>query len=91
MAAYTIEVAPAAERALKALPKPIQTQIVRRIDKLAIEPRPHGVEKLTGEDHLYRIRSGNYRILYEIHDRKLLVLVVKIGDRKEVYRRWPNR
>lgn len=91
MAAYTIEVAPAAERALKALPKPIQTQIVRRIDKLAIEPRLQGVEKLTGEDHLYRIRSGDYRILYEIHDRKLLVLVVKIGDRKEVYRRWPNR
>ena len=89
--AHTIEMAPAAERALKALPKPIQTQIVRRIDKLAIESRPHGVEKLTGEDHLYRVRSGDYRILYEIRDQKLLVLVVKIGDRKEVYRRMPKR
>ncbi len=89
--AHIIEVAPAAERALKALPKPIQTQIVRLIDKLAIEPRPHGVEKLAGEDHLYRIGLGDYRILYEIHDRKLLVLVVKIRDRKEVYRRMLKR
>ena len=89
--AYAIEVAPAAERALKALSKFMQTQIVRRIDKLAIEPRPHGVGKLAGEDHLYRIRSGDYRILYEIHDRKLPVLVVKIGDPKEVYRRMPKR
>ena len=89
--AYTIEVAPAAERQLAALPKPIQTQIVRRIDKLAGDPRPHGVEKITGEDDLYRVRSGDYRILYTINDQELLVLVVKIADRKEVYRRFPKR
>jgi mRNA interferase RelE/StbE len=91
MAAYTVEVAPAAERSLKSLPKTIQIQIGRRIDKLAAEPRPQGVEKLTGEDRLYRIRSGDYRILYEVYDKRLLILVVKIGDRKEVYRRWPKR
>lgn len=89
--AYTVEVAPAAERQLKALPKPIRTQISRRIDKLVDDPRPHGVEKITGEDDLYRVRSGDYRILYTIKDRELLVLVVKIGDRKEVYRRLTKR
>lgn len=89
--AYTVEVAPAAERQLKALPKPIRTQIGRRIDKLVDDPRPHGVEKITGEDDLYRVRSGDYRILYTIKDKELLVLVVKIGDRKEVYRRLPKR
>jgi len=89
--AYTIEVAPTAERQIKALPKSIRTQIGRRIDKLAADPRPHGVEKIAGEENLYRIRSGDYRILYEINDQELLVLVVKIGDRKEVYRRLPKR
>jgi mRNA interferase RelE/StbE len=89
--AYTIEIAPAAERQLKALPNPIRTQIGRRIDKLAVDPRPHGVEKITGEDDLYRVRSGDYRILYKINDQEVLVLVVKIGDRKEVYRRMPKR
>jgi len=89
--AYTVEVAPAAERQLKALPKPIQTQIGRRIDKLVENPRPHGVEKITGGNDLYRVRSGDYRILYTINDQKLLVLVIKIGDRKEVYRRLPKR
>jgi mRNA interferase RelE/StbE len=89
--AYTIEVAPTAERQIKALPKSIRTQIGRRIDQLAADPRPHGVEKIAGEDNLYRVRSGDYRILYEINDQELLVLVVKIGDRKEVYRRLPKR
>ena len=89
--AYTIEVAPTAERQIKALPKSIRTQIGRRIDKLAADPRPYGVEKIAGEDNLYRVRSGDYRILYEINDQELLVLVVKIGDRKEVYRRLPKR
>lgn len=89
--AYTVEVAIAAERQLKALPKPIRTQIGRRIDKLAHDPHPHGVEKITGENDLYRARSGDYRILYKINDQELLVLVVKIGDRKEVYRRLSKR
>ena len=88
---YTVEVAPVAERQLKALPKLIRTQIGRRIDKLADNPRPHGIEKITGEDDLYRVRTGDYRILYKINDQELLILVVKIGDRKEVYRRFPKR
>jgi len=85
--AYTVEFAPAADRQLKALPKPIQTQIIRRIEKLETNPRPPGCEKLKGADDLYRIRFGDYRIIYTINDKDLLVLVVKIADRIDVYRR----
>jgi len=85
--AYTVEFAPAADRQLKALPKPIQTQIIRRIEKLETNPRPPGCEKLKGADDLYRIRFGDYRIIYTTNDKDLLVLVVKIADRIDVYRR----
>jgi mRNA interferase RelE/StbE len=83
---YHVEFAPAAVKQLRSLDKPFQTQIVRRIEKLADNPRPPGVEKLAGEDGIYRVRSGNFRILYTIHDKALVVLVIRIGDRKEVYR-----
>lgn len=88
--AYRIEFAPAAERQLKAFDKHIQTQLVRRIEKLTDDPRPPGVEKIKGEENLYKVRSGNYRVVYTINDKALLVLVVKVGDRKEVYRRLPK-
>jgi mRNA interferase RelE/StbE len=58
-----------------------------KIDDLANDPRPPGVKKLSAEEELYRIRVGNYRIIYAIQDDILLVTVVKVGDRKEVYRR----
>lgn len=84
---YKVEFTPAAKRDLEDLDKPIQTQVFRRIEKLADDPRPHGVEKLkASDDDIYRIRSGNYRILYTINDGRLLVVVIKIGDRKEIYR-----
>ena len=57
-----------------------------KIDALAQNPRPSGVVKLSGEDDLYRIRVGNYRITYSIQDNHLLVLVVKIGHRRDIYR-----
>ena len=53
---------------------------------LADNPRPRGVEKLEGRENRYRIRVGDYRVIYEIHDEVLLVLVVRIGHRREVYR-----
>ena len=71
---------------LAEFPAKIQLQIKHRLLSLAEEPRPPGVEKMKGEIDTWRIRSGSYRIVYEIHDRVLLVLVVKIGDRKDVYR-----
>jgi len=84
--AYSILLAPPAERQLKALTEPVQRRIVKRLRMLKGNPRPHGVKKLAGEEDLYRIREGDYRIVYTIQDKKLIVLVVKIGDRKEVYR-----
>ncbi|MCC6139006.1 MAG: type II toxin-antitoxin system RelE/ParE family toxin [Nitrospira sp.] len=84
--AYSILLAPPAERQLKALAEPAQKRIVKRLKSLRENPRPHGVKKLAGEEDLYRIREGDYRIVYTIQDKKLIVLVVKIGDRKEVYR-----
>ncbi|MBH0195884.1 MAG: type II toxin-antitoxin system RelE/ParE family toxin [Nitrospira sp.] len=84
--AYSILLAPPAERQLKALAEATQKRIVTRLKTLQHNPRPQGVKKLTGEDDLYRIREGSSRIIYTIRDNELVILVVKIGDRKEVYR-----
>jgi mRNA interferase RelE/StbE len=62
-------------------------RIVTAIRRLADDPRPHGVEKLSGTRDRYRIRVENFRVLYEIEDEVLLIYVVKVGDRKDVYRR----
>jgi mRNA interferase RelE/StbE len=83
---YSILLAPPAERQLKSLTEPAQKRIVKRLKSLRENPRPQGVKKLTGEEDLYRIREGDYRIIYTIQDKELIVLVVKIGNRKEVYR-----
>ncbi|MBI5789756.1 MAG: type II toxin-antitoxin system RelE/ParE family toxin [Candidatus Schekmanbacteria bacterium] len=85
--AYRIEFAPHAERDFRGLSKNIQIRLKPHIDKLAITPRPQGIEKLSGEDDLYRIRVGDYRLVYQIQDDVLLVLMVKIGHRREIYRK----
>ena len=84
--AYSILLAPPAERQLKALAEAIQKRVLTRLKTLQRNPRPPGVKKLAGEGKLYRIREGSYRIIYTIQDKELIVLVLKIGDRKEVYR-----
>ncbi|MGH7231304.1 MAG: type II toxin-antitoxin system RelE family toxin [Nitrospiraceae bacterium] len=84
--AYSILLAPSAERQIKSLAEPVQKRIVKRLRTLRANPRPQGVKKLAGEDDLYRIREGDYRIIYTIRDKELIVLIVKIGGRKEVYR-----
>ena len=83
---YSVFLAPAAERQLKKLPQQVKTQIVPILKALENEPRPSGAKKLKGSEDIWRIRKGNYRILYEIQDNQLTVLVVKIDDRKQVYR-----
>ena len=75
-----------AAKELGGVPTKDRQRIVRRIEALAEEPRPAGAEKLSGDDK-YRIRQGDYRILYEIQDAQLVVAVVRIGNRREVYRR----
>jgi len=84
--AYSILLAPSAERQLRSFFPAIQKRLVKRMKTLQSDPRPPGVKKLAGEDDLYRIREGDYRIIYTIQDKELIVLVLKIGDRKEVYR-----
>ncbi len=84
--AYSILLAPSAERQLKAFTPPTQKRLVKRMKTLQDNPRPQGAKKLAGEDDLYRIREGDYRTIHTIRDKELIVLVVKIGDRNEVYR-----
>jgi mRNA interferase RelE/StbE len=82
---YTVELLPAAVRQLRRLPATARTRILQHLAELETNSRPPGVVKLADEE-LSRIRVGDYRIVYEIHDDRLLVLVVRIGHRKDVYR-----
>jgi mRNA interferase RelE/StbE len=84
--AYSIEVTPRALRALKKLTGDVRQRVSETIDALAYEPRPPGVRKLSATDAVYRVRTGDYRILYQIADLELIVLVVDVGHRKDVYR-----
>ena len=61
-------------------------RIVRAMQALSIDPRPPGCRKLSGSDDVYRVRVGRYRVLYEIEGRRLVVIVLKVGDRTDVYR-----
>jgi mRNA interferase RelE/StbE len=83
---YTVDFRPSARKNLAKLPRLDQLRIVSAAEALAKEPRPTGARKLIAEESLWRIRVGSYRIIYKIEDDKLLILVVKIGHRKDVYR-----
>jgi mRNA interferase RelE/StbE len=85
--AYRVELRPAALRDLKSLPREVLGRVSAKIDSLPGNPRPPGVEKLSGSEDSYRVRVGDYRILYRILDEVLLVLVVAIRHRKEACRR----
>ena len=81
-----MEVRPRAEKELAALPRDAQKRIVRAIEALADDPRPAGCVVLRGGEGLLRIRVGMYRVVYLVEDDRLVVLVVRIGHRREVYR-----
>ena len=85
MAAYKLAIKRSAERELKRLPKNILPHVVKRIRGLATNPRPPGSEKLSGQER-YRVRQGDYRVIYSIDDEGQSVVIVKIGHRREVYR-----
>ncbi len=88
MARYSLRIKKSAAKELEAISgKKDRQRLVRRISALAEEPRPPSAEKLSGNKNRYRIRQGNFRVLYEIEDDQLIVYVVKIADRKDVYRR----
>ena len=83
---YRIEFRPAAWRALRRVPKPHKGRLFAAITALADTPRPPGSIRLQGSEGFYRIRVGDYRIIYLVEDDVLLICVVRIGHRKDVYR-----
>lgn len=85
MASYKLLIKPSAVKELEALPAKDRRRLVARLQRLSSDPRPLGSEKLSGHD-LYRIRQGNYRVLYSVEDLALIVLVIKVGHRRDVYR-----
>jgi mRNA interferase RelE/StbE len=82
---YTVEFLKTAEEELAGLPKEAQRQIVRKIEGLKDDPRPAGVKQLKSPEKFLRLRVGNYRVIYAIEGKHLVVLVVSIGHRNEVY------
>ena len=86
MASYNVLITRSAAKELEKVPTKDRLRIVERIQSLASDARPPGCEKLTGEDK-FRLRQGDYRILYEIVDTDLIVTVVRIGNRRDVYKR----
>lgn len=87
MASYKVFIKPSAAKEIEAVGQREDRQrIVTRIRSLARDPRPFGSERLSGKGDLYRIRVGRYRVVYSVGDAELVVLVVRVGYRKDVYR-----
>ena len=86
MVSYKIEIKPSAEKELEKLPRQIIPKVVATIKALAENPYPYGVKKLAGFEHTYRIRIGDYRILYDIFEKKLVIEVIRIRHRKDAYK-----
>ena len=84
MANYKIEIKKSAAKEIEKLPTIVLKRIVNKIKFLGSDPRPNGCKKLTA-DEKYRVRVGNYRVLYRIEDEILIVFVVKVGHRKDIY------
>ena len=84
--AYRVDLSPGAQRELRGSDSSIRGRILRALLDLETEPRPPGAKKLKGRGELWRIRVGDHRIVYEIRDRILVVLVVRVAHRREVYR-----
>ena len=86
MASYDIEITRTAEKQLKRLPRDDQVKVVAAILALAEKARPRGSRKLVGYDDVFRVRVGMYRVLYSVSGRQLIVIILKIGHRRDVYR-----
>lgn len=87
MAAYRVEVAPPAARQLRKLDPAARRRIQAAVELLTQDPRPAGAKKLAGGGGEWRVRTGDYRIIYEVRDQVLVVLVLAVRHRREVYRR----
>jgi mRNA interferase RelE/StbE len=82
--AYRIEITPRARKDLKALPVRERQRVAGQIDAMKTDPRPMGCKKLKGREDFWRIRVSDYRVVYQIQDEILLILIVRVGDRKEI-------
>ena len=87
MASYRIEWKKSARKELKRLDRPIIPRILKLVETLAEDPHPPGSCKIIGARNTFRIRSGDYRIVYSIHEEVLIVQIIRVGHRKEVYRK----
>lgn len=83
---YQVEIVGAAKRQLRKLSKENQRRVLDAIEKLGQNPRPHGYKQLEARENLFRVRVGDYRVIYEIRDAILFVYVLTIAHRREVYR-----
>jgi mRNA interferase RelE/StbE len=86
MAAYKIFLCQSVLKDMEKIPKRELQRILKRIEKLAYDPRPRGCEKISGQDR-FRIRQGSYRIVYSIQDDELTIWIIKIGHRRDIYRK----
>jgi mRNA interferase RelE/StbE len=83
---YTVIISRASQKVINRFDGDMHARIIRKLETIEDNPRPVGIEKLAGPDNLYRVRVGDWRIVYAIQDRNLVVLVVKVAHRREVYR-----
>lgn len=86
MASYKIEWKNSAYKELQKLPRTIIARVVAAVSELSNDPFPHGVKKLVGSEFSYRIRVGDYRVVYEVFEGRLVIEIVRIRHRKDVYR-----
>ena len=87
MASYSIEWKRAAAQELKKLPREVVERVLKAVEQLATEPYPSGVRKLVGAEHTYRIRVGDYRIIYSVMASALIIEIIRVGHRRDVYNR----
>lgn len=83
---YQVLITRSAEKQLKKLDAQVQRKIAAVIMSLGIDPRPYGCKKLTGSVNCYRIRVGDYRVIYDIYEHEIVVSVLKIGHRRDIYK-----
>ena len=86
MSRYTVEISRRAIRSMAALPRKEEQRVRAAIELLADEPRPPNCVALTGGQSVYRVRVGDYRIVYKVIDARLMILVIRVGHRRDVYR-----
>ena len=85
MASYKILFTRSAEKELRKIPSPHLARIVNKINALSHEPRPLGAQMLKGEERYFRLRQGDYRIIYDVSDLEQRIIIIKVGHRREVY------